>query len=87
MSKGDVEDYETQFGMSILTKKKFNKLVEERVLKTNQGYIDSVLEICKERGIDPEDINPLLTQTLTDKIEAEAINQRLIKGNYNQLPL
>lgn len=74
------------FEMSILTKKKFNKMVEEKVLYSRLGYIDAVLEICKERGIDPEDVGSLLTQTLTDKIEAEAVNQRLIKGG-NQLPI
>lgn len=74
------------FEMSIMTKKKFNKMVERKVLDSKLGYIDAVLEICKERGIDPEDVNPLLTETLTNKIEAEAIRERLIKGG-NQLPL
>ena len=75
-----------KFEDSILTKKKFAKLVEDKVLSHRLGYIDAVLEVCNDRGLDPADIGNLVSSILKDKIEAEAVSQNMIKGG-NQLPL
>jgi hypothetical protein len=71
---------------NILTKKRFSKLVEERVEKRKMAYMDAVLEICEEREIDPSEIGKLVSPIVKDKIEAEAINLRMMKGG-NQLPI
>jgi hypothetical protein len=71
---------------NILTKKRFSKLVEERVEKRKMAYMDAVLEICDEREIDPSEIGKLVSPIVKDKIEAEAINLRMMKGG-NQLPI
>ena len=57
---------------NILTKKRFSKLVEERVEKRKMAYMDAVLEICEEREIDPSEIGKLVSPIIKDKIEAEA---------------
>jgi hypothetical protein len=71
---------------NILTKKRFSKLVEERVEKRKMAYMDAVLEICEEREIDPGEIGKLVSPIIKDKIEAEAVNLRMMKGG-NQLPI
>jgi hypothetical protein len=75
-----------QFEDSILTKKKFTKLVEDKVIAARVGYIDAVIEVCKDRAIDPSDVNSLISPIIKSKIEAEAISLNMIKGG-NQLPL
>ena len=71
---------------NILTKKRFSKLIEERVEKRKMAYMDAVLEICDEREIDPSEIGKLVSPIIKDKIEAEAVNLRMMKGG-NQLPI
>ena len=71
---------------NILTKKRFSILVEERVEKRKMAYMDAVLEICEEREIDPSEIGKLVSPIIKDKIEAEAVNLRMMKGG-NQLPI
>ena len=50
------------------------------------AYMDAVLEICEEREIDPGEIGKLVSPIIKDKIEAEAVNLRMMKGG-NQLPI
>jgi len=71
---------------SILTKKKFAKLIEEKVADSRIGYIDAVVEVCKDRDLDTADVGNLISPIIKDKIEAEAISLNMIKGG-NQLPL
>lgn len=71
---------------NILTKKRFSKLVEDLVEKKRMMYMDAVLEICEEREIDPGEIGKLISPIIKDKIEAEAVNLRMMKGG-NQLPI
>jgi len=71
---------------SILTKKKFAKLVEEKVIGSKIGYIDAVVEVCNDRDLDPASVGNLISPIIKDKIEAEAVSLNMIKGG-NQLPL
>lgn len=75
-----------EFENNILTKKKFTKLVEDKVSNLKIGYIEAVIEVCNDRDIDPSDIGNLISPIVKDKIEAEAISMNYIKGG-NQLPL
>lgn len=74
------------FEDSILTKKKFAKLVEDKVISHKLGYIDAVIEVCNDRGIDPADVGNLISPIIKEKIEAEAVGLNMIKGG-NQLPI
>jgi hypothetical protein len=71
---------------SILTKKRFTKLIEDKVLETKMDYITAVIDVCDDFDLDPMDVSNLISPIIKDKIEAEAIKLRLIKGG-NQLPL
>ena len=72
----------------ILTKKRFLKLVQDKVAETKMAYMDAVLQICEERDLDPIDVGNLIGPVLKEKIEAEAIDLNLIESDGgNTLPL
>lgn len=72
----------------ILTKKRFGKLVEDKVTETRMPYMDAVIAICEERDLDPGDIGNLIGPVLKEKIEMEAIDLNLIESDGgNTLPL
>jgi hypothetical protein len=52
------------------------------------SYIDAATYIIEERGMDYSNLKKLLTDSLKDKMEAEAIRLNLIRGKKgNQLPI
>ena len=72
----------------ILTKKRFGKLVEDKVTETRMPYMDAVIAICEERDLDPGDIGNLIGPVLKEMIEMEAIDLNLIESdNGNTLPV
>jgi hypothetical protein len=72
----------------IMTKKRFSTAVEQLVVKGNISYIDAATYIIEERGMDYSNLKKLLTDSLKDKMEAEAIRLNLIRGKKgNQLPI
>lgn len=77
---------EQQIEEITLTKKKMTTLVEKNVQMLGMSYTDAVISICEERVIDPEDIGNMISPAVRDKIEAEAVEARMIKGE-SQLPI
>ena len=72
----------------IMTKKRFSTAVEQLVVKGNLSYIDAATYIIEERGMYYSNLRKLLTDSLKDKMEAEAIRLNLIRGKKgNQLPI
>jgi hypothetical protein len=63
----------------MFTKKSFSNLVQERVKKDRSTHLDAIIEICKERMIDPEDIVKLLSNPIKAKLEAEGMNLGYLK--------
>lgn len=61
-----------------LTKSEFTKLVEKNVLDRRLSYMESVLMICEDHGIDPEDVKKFISGPIKDKIEGEAMKLNLI---------
>ena len=70
----------------ILTKKRFAKLVEEKIKDKPMPVIDAVCEVCNDRDLDTGDVGNLISPILKKKIEAEAIDLNMMKGGA-QLPL
>ena len=64
----------------IMTKKRFSTAVEQLVVKGNMSYIDAATYIIEERGMDYSNLKKLLTDSLKDKMEAEALRLNLIRG-------
>lgn len=72
---------------TIMTKKRFSRLVEDIRADLKISYMDSVLKICEDRELDPSDVHKLISPVIKDKIEAEALNLNMIKGGGNTLPV
>ena len=72
---------------TIITKKRFSTMVEEKVKELTVPYIDAVLIVCEERELPPEDIKRLLSPIIISKIEAEALEVNAIKGGGARLPI
>lgn len=72
----------------IMTKKRFSTAVEELVANRNMSYIDAMTFIISERGMDYGNIKKLLSDSLKEKLEAEAQGLNLIRGGKgNKLPI
>ena len=79
---GDIEE-------KIVTKKRFSLAVESLVAK-NKGatYIDACVSVLEEKGLDYSAMKRLLTDSLKQKIEEEALSLNLIRGKKGgKLPL
>lgn len=70
----------------ILTKKRFEKMVEEAVVEHRMSYMDAIIKVCEDRMIDPGEVGKFITPVIKDKVEAEAIGLNMMKGG-NTLPL
>jgi hypothetical protein len=65
-------------------KEKFSNKVLERALITQMSFMDCVLELSEEMGLDPSASGKLLTKPLVEKIEIEAKNLHLLKSSKNK---
>jgi hypothetical protein len=61
-----------------LTKSEFSKLVEKNVLEKKMTYMEAVLLVCEDHGIDPEDVRKFVSAPIQEKIEGEAMRLNLI---------
>ena len=72
----------------IMTKKRFSTAVEELVAQQKMSYIDAMTYIITQRGMDYGNIKKLLSDSLKEKLEAEATGLNLIRGSKgNKLPV
>lgn len=72
----------------IMTKKRFNIAVEELVANKNLSYIDAMTHVIETRGMDYSNIKKLLSDSLKEKVTAEAQGLNLIKEKKgNTLPV
>jgi len=69
----------------IITKKRFSDAVEQLVVRHKLPFMEAVIEVCDSTGIDPADVKRLLSDSITNKIEAEAMNLNMIPKT-NELP-
>jgi hypothetical protein len=58
---------------NFLNKKKFTKMIEEEVRKNNLSYIDAVVNLCENNGIEIEDVKKFLSTSVKERIEVEAM--------------
>jgi hypothetical protein len=61
--------------------KEFSLKIEQVRREKRISYMEAVLEFCKEKDIDPGQVNGLISKSLKEKIKAEAIDLRLLKGS------
>lgn len=63
---------------NLLTKASFTQIVEDLVRKEQMTYIEAILHLCEERGIDPSDVGKLVTPAIKSKLEAEGMAANLL---------
>lgn len=73
----------------IMTRKRFSAAVENMVSNSKGvSYIEAAAYIIEERGMDFKSLNRLLSDSLKQKIEAEAVDLNLLRTKQtNKLPL
>ena len=45
--------------------------------------MDAILDFCTQNDVDPATVGKLVSKSLKEKIKAEAINLKLLKGSAN----
>lgn len=69
-------------------KTSFSSKILERVQKTKLSYMDCVIELAEELGIEPSTAGKLLTKPIIEKIQEEAKDKHFLKkGKAKKLPL
>ena len=63
---------------NLLTKASFTQIVEDLVHKEQMTYIEAILHLCEERGIDPADVGKLVTPAIKSKLEVEGMAANLL---------
>jgi hypothetical protein len=73
----------------IMTRKRFSTAVESMVSESKGvSYIEAAASIIEERGMDFKSLNRLLSDSLKQKIEAEAVDLNLLRTKQtNKLPI
>ena len=69
-----------------MTKPKFRKLVDSTINRHNMSYMDAVIHVCEEHGIELEDVKRYVNVVLKQKIEAEAMQLNFLE-KHAQLPM
>jgi len=71
--------------------KEFSLKIEKISKEKRCSLMDAILEFCKEKDLDPGTVGSLISKPLKEKIKAEAIDLRLLKGSASmpqgKLPL
>ena len=67
-------------------KKRFTKLVEYYVKRDTCSYMDALVQIAQDKGMDFQDMAKFISPIIKQKIEAEAVERLMLKGG-NKLPL
>jgi hypothetical protein len=69
-------------------KEKFSVKVLQRVSKTKLSFMECVLELSGEMGLDPSAAGKLLTKPLIEKIEQEGRKLNILKSKKSpRLPV
>lgn len=56
------------------------KRASELVMKDDLTYLEAIIAICDETGIDPQDMAKLVAGSLKSKIEVEARRNNILAG-------
>ena len=62
-----------------MTSKEFSLKIENIVKEKSISYMDAVLWYCNENGIDEGTVGNLISKSLKEKIQVEAVNLNMLK--------
>ena len=57
---------------SLMTAKKFSMNIEKKAKDSDTSYLDALLDYCEKNSVEPEQIKPLITKSLKEKLEVNA---------------
>ena len=57
---------------SLMTPKKFSMIIEKLAKDSESTYLDALLDYCEKNSVEPEQIKPLITKSLKEKLEVNA---------------
>lgn len=69
-----------------LTKSKFAKMIESAVTRDRLSYMDAVIHLCEENGVELEDVRRFISPVIKSKLEAEAMRLNFLPRG-NELPI
>lgn len=76
----------------LITKGEFNNpeefsiFIEREAKRKRIGYLETLLEYCENKDIDPSSVGKSITTSLKQKIQAEAEDLNLLKTKSPKLP-
>jgi len=74
-----------------MNSKEFSQKIERLAKEKRCSLMDSILEFCKENDLDPGTVGSMVSKSLKEKIKADAIQLKLLKGSASmpqgKLPL
>ena len=77
--------------MRDMNSKEFSNKIELLSKQKRCSFMDAILEFCKENDLDPSTVGNLVSKSLKEKIKAEAVQLKLLKGSASmpqgKLPL
>ena len=57
---------------SLMTPKKFSMRIEKLAKDSDTSYLDALLDYCEKNSVEPEQIKPLITKSLKEKLVVNA---------------
>jgi hypothetical protein len=66
---------------------KFAKSIESLVANTDYNYIEAIVDHCKSTGLEIEVAATLINSNLKSKIEANAMDNNMLKDKGARLPI
>ena len=74
-----------------MNSKEFSQKIEKLAKEKRCSLMDAILEFCKENDLDPGTVGSMVSKSLKEKIKADAIELKLLKGSASmpqgKLPL
>lgn len=68
-----------------MNRKRFSRLVEMAVIQKRLTYMDSIVHVCEETGIDPEDVKKYLSTHIVEKLEGEALKLNYLDKEHYRM--
>ena len=56
----------------LMTPTKFSMRIEKLAKESESTYLDALLDYCEKNSVEPEQVKPLITKSLKEKLEVNA---------------
>jgi|TARA_Y100000389_G_scaffold73831_1_gene70468 hypothetical protein len=73
--------------LKLKSSKEFCTDIENTVSDMRMSYIESITHLCEENNLEIENVTPLLSSFIKEKIKYEAEGLNLVRKSTEKLPL